>query len=206
MARTPVRKPKKDAVQDKRIAKLERQFPTVNEVVNNAGSLLYDDTTSGHVYSLLPSALDNEKVEFRGYSMRNLSTKDPNTAQDVRFRIILCLYKCTADYSSAGSPTYTPPVINDILNGNGDKTLANYNPDTRSRVRIISDRTYVTDSTITNTMVSQSKMYKRSIQFMPLVDKAFVTRPFLVIVSGDTSSSKKLTLAHDIDLHTRQAP
>lgn len=206
MVNKPRGKSSKDASQDKRIAKLERQFPTVNEVVNSAASLQYDDTTQGHVYSLLPASLNDEKVEFRGFNLRTLSTKDPPDNSVVRYRILMLLYKCTADYSSAGSPTFTPPVINDILNDNSDKTLANYNPDNSNRIRMIHDRVYSADGNITNIARAVSRKYKRSISFMPLVDKAFVMRPFLVVVAADTSTTNKVTVAYDCDLHTRQAP
>lgn len=206
MVNKPRGKSSKDASQDKRIAKLERQFPTVNEVVNSAASLQYDDTTQGHVYSLLPASLNDEKVEFRGFSLRTLSTNSSTDKSVCRYRVLMLLYKCTADYTSAGSPTFTQPVINDILNDNGDKTLANYNPDNTNRVRMIHDRVYSGQGDITNIARTVSRKYKRSISFMPLVDKAFVMRPFLIVVSADTSSTNKITVAYDCDLHTRQAP
>ncbi len=206
VAKSKPRATRKDKTQDKRIAKLERQFPTVNEVVNNEASLLYNDTVSSHMYSLLPAALNDEKVEFRGYSMRNVCAQNFSTNTAVRYRSILFLYKCTADYSSAGSPTFASPVLRDILNDNTDATIANYNPDNKSRIRILSDRTNST-TTINGSYFNRvSKMYKKSIQFMPLVDKAFITRPFLLVVATNTSAANTLTISHDIDLMTRQAP
>lgn len=117
----------------------------------------------------------------------------------------MLIYKCTADYSGA-SPAYTAPLVNDILNSNTDKTLANYNPDNSSRIRVIFDRTINTNYRELNTSVFNNRMYKKSIQFMPLVDKAFVLRPFLLVVSADTDGTNKLTVAHDTDLMTRQLP
>jgi hypothetical protein len=193
-----------DKSQNKRIAKLERQFPTVRQVINNQNSLLFNDTTQSRIYDLLPTALNSEKVDLRGYRMRFLSSKDPPDNSVVRFRYILFLYKCTADYS--GAATYDPPLVNDILNDNGDKTLANYNPDNASRIRVLHDRQYVSDQMVTNHVGSISKMYKKSIQFMPLIDKAFVLRPFLLVVSADTTATNKVTLAQDIDLMVSQMP
>jgi len=193
-----------DKSQNKRIAKLERQFPTVRQVINNQNSLLFNDTTSSHVYDLLPSSLNTEKVDLRGYRFRFLSTKDPADNSAIRFRYIMLIYKCTADYS--GAATYIQPTVNDILNDNSDKTLANYNPDNASRIRVLHDRTYVSDQMVTNHQGSHSKTYKKSIQFMPLADKAFVLRPFLIVVSGDTGATNKVTLAQDVDLMVNQMP
>ena len=150
MVNKPRAKTQKDKTQDKRIAKLERQFPTVNEVVNSQASLQYTDTVQSHIYSLLPAALDSEKVELRGYRSRinilqGLTGAGGDPPAVCKLRCVMLIYKCTADYSSAGSPTYTAPLVNDIFNSNSDKTLANYNPDNESRMRILFDRTINTN-------------------------------------------------------------
>ncbi len=210
MVNKPRAKTQKDKTQDKRIAKLERQFPTVNEVVNSAASLEYTDTTQSHVYSLLPASLDSEKVELRGYRSRinilqQLTAPGGDPPATAKVRCVMLIYKCTADYSGA-SPAYTAPLVNDIFNSNGDKTLANYNPDNESRMRILYDRTINTNYRELNTLIVNFRNYKKTISMMPLVDKAFVLRPFLVVVSADTTSVIKATVAHDTDLLTRQMP
>ncbi len=212
MVSKPRTKTKVDKSQDRRIAKLERQFPSVNEVVNSQASLQYTDTTQSHIYSLLPAALDSEKVELRGYRSRinvlqGLSASGEDPPGKAKVRCVMLIYKCNADYATAGSPTYTAPLVNDIFNSNGDKTLANYNPDNQSRMRIIFDRTINTNFRELNTLIVNFKNYKKSISFMPLTDKAFVLRPFLIVVSADTlAGSPTATVAHDTDLLTRQMP
>ncbi len=198
------RKSRVDKSQNKRIAKLERQFPTVKQVINNQNSLLYTDAVQSRMTALVPAALDNEKVDIRGIRMRFLSTQDPATGAGVGFRMILFIYKCTVD--TTGAATYTQPVVNDILNDNGDKTLANYNPDNASRIRVLHDRQYMTTGETLNSFGSVSKNYKKPIQLLPLIDKAFVLRPFLLVVARDTTATKKITVASDIDLMTNQMP
>lgn len=192
-----------DKSQNKRIAKLERQFPTVRQVINNQNSLLYTDAVQSHVYDLLPTSLDSEKVDLRGIRMRFLSTVPAETV-GIGFRLILLIYKCTVNQS--GSPTYTAPLVDDILNDNNDKTLANYNPDNSSRIRVLHDRQYATISGTLNLFGSISKNYKKTIQFMPLSDKAFVLRPFLIVVARDTTATKTLTVGVDTDLMVNQMP
>lgn len=210
MVSKPRVKNQKDKMQDKRIAKLERQFPTINAVVNSSASLEYTDTVQSHVYSLLPATFDDEKVELRGYRSRinilqGLTAPGGDPPATAKLRCVMLIYKCTADYSG-GTPTYTAPLPNDIFNSNSDKTLANYNPDNESRMRIIFDRTLNTNIRDLNTLIVNFKNYKKLISFMPLVDKAFVLRPFLVVVSADTTSTIKATVAHDTDLLVRQMP
>ena len=210
MVSKPRVKTKVDKMQDKRIAKLERQFPSVNEIVNSSASLQYTDAVQSHVYNLLPAALDSEKVELRGYRSRinilqGLTAPGGDPPATAKLRCVMLIYKCTADYSGA-SPAYTAPLVNDIFNTNTDKTLANYNPDNESRMRIIFDRTINTNFRELNTLIVNFRNYKKTISFMPLVDKAFVLRPFLVVVSADTTANVKATVAHDTDLLTRQMP
>lgn len=210
MVSKPRVKNQKDKIQDKRIAKLERQFPSVNEVANSSASLEYTDTVQSHVYSLLPSALDSQKVELRGYSSRininqGLTAPGGDPPATAKLRCVMLIYKCTADYSGA-SPSYTAPLPNDIFNSNTDKTLANYNPDNVSRMRIMFDRTINTNIRDLNTLVVNFKNYKKTVSFMPLVDKAFVLRPFLIVVASGTTSTIKATVAHDTDILTRQMP
>lgn len=200
----PNTKRRVDKSQNKRIAKLERQFPTVRQVINNQNSLQYTDAVQSHVYDLLPTALDSEKVDLRGIRMRFLSTVAAENV-GIGFRLILLIYKCTVNNSS-GPSTYTAPLVDDILNDNGDKTLANYNPDNASRIRVLHDRQYGTISGTLNLFGSISKNYKKTIQFMPLSDKAFVLRPFLIVVARDTTSSKTITVGVDTDLMVNQMP
>ena len=187
MVSKPRVKTQVDKNQDKIIAKLERQFPSVNQIVNSSASLQYTDAVQSHVYSLLPAALDSEKVELRGYRSRinvlqGLTAPGGDPPAVAKLRMVMLIYKCTADYSG-GTPTYTAPLPNDIFNSNTDKTLANYNPDNESRMRIIFDRTVNTNFRELNTLVVNFKNYKKTLSFQPLVDKAFVMRPFLVVVA-----------------------
>lgn len=205
---------KKDHLQDKRIAKLERQFPTVKEVINNTGSQTF--TTSGgtpvtsHVYDLLPSALNDEKIEFLGYRFRGnvkyaSATSGGTPPGDAICRYIMLMYKCTVDYSGA-SPSVTSPTLLDILNDNSDVTQANYNPDNRNRMRIIFDKRVVTNQIQENYILAQSRNYKKSVSLMPTIDKAFVLRPFLLVMTNNVSGTNLQQVSQDIDLFTRQNP
>lgn len=209
VAKSKPRSTNKDKMQDKRIAKLERQFPTVAEVVNNAGSTNFTNTTQSHIYSLLPALLNGEKVEFTGYNFRQLISAPSSTAGGTPpglsvVRMIMVLYKCTVDYSGT-TPAITPPVLLDILNDNGDTTQANYNPDNRNRMRILFDRTVSQSQVLINQVQVLSRKYKRSISLMPTVDRAFVHRPFLLITTAHIGSDT-VQVSHDIDLQTRQLP
>jgi hypothetical protein len=201
------RKTKTDNIQDKRIAKLERQFPTINKVISNFNSKLFNDTTTSSVVRLTDSGLDNEKVDLRGYKLRTISTKDPPDNSVVRYRVMLFIYKCNVD-NSTGAATITEPVVNDILNHTiySDLTMAHLNPDNLSRIRVMYDRVHCSDQMITNIVDVHSQSYKKVVSFMPLIDKAFVLRPFVMVVSGDTSATNKTTVATYIDLLTKQLP
>lgn len=212
MVSKPRRTNKKDSQQDKRIAKLERQFPTVKEVVNNKASVTLTDTTKSKVYSLLPDALNNEKVEFTGYDYKGFIRYTSGTGSTVAppnshatYRVIMLLYKCNVDPS--GSTVHpTAPVIEDILNDNADGTLANYNAQNTRRMRVIFDKRGTTSDINLNYLLQQSRKYKRSISFMPTVDRAFVMRPYLVVVGNYITDTTTFYIEHDIDIHTRQNP
>ena len=193
--------------QAKRIAKLERQFPLVREVINNQGNNAFTSTTTSHIFSLLPALLNDEKVELTGYNFRQNITAPSSTAGaappgNTVVRMIMVLYKCSVDYSGA-SPSVTAPVLLDILNDNAVTTLANYNANNRNRMRILFDKTLSQTQIQANQVQRISRSYKRSISLMPTVDRAFVHRPFLLVTTLGIGASETVTVTHDIDLQTR---
>jgi len=204
MVSKPRVKTQVDKSQDKRIAKLERQFPTVNEVVAVSVAKTFNAATTDDVTALMPVALNDEKIEFRGFSLRGRqSFPTTGNGQDVNARYIVLLYKCTADYSGA-TAAYTAPTISDILRSSDPNS--NYNPDNTNRMRILYDSTRQFNTYNDNYPIEYRKMYKRSISLMPLVDKAFVMRPFLVQTVFGTADQKTLVTSINVDTMTRQAP
>jgi hypothetical protein len=103
MVSKPRVKTQKDKMQDKRIAKLERQFPTVNEVVSTSIATTFNDVTVSKLSKLLPTALDDEKIEFRGFNLRRriVLPSGATSGKTLQTRLIVFMYKCTADYSTA---------------------------------------------------------------------------------------------------------
>jgi len=206
MAKKPAKKV--DQQQNKRIAKLERQFPTVNETVNlNVNSSLTGAIPST-ITALVPTALDSEKVEFRGFSLRaqlsnSVGSSSPN---NLVYRVIVLMYKCTAVYGAAGAASYTEPQITDILqSGTANSPLANFNPDNSSRMRVLYDSQSVTDITRATNLFTKKRLYKKSITQQALVDKAFVMRPFVLFVSNMTGTDT-ITVVSNIHTYTRQLP
>lgn len=209
MARKPVRKNEIDKSQNKRIAKLERQFPSVNEVVNLSLTSTLTGAIPNTIGALVPTALDTEKVEFRGFSLRTQWTNslNPPAPNNLVYRVIVLQYKCTAVYGAGGTAaTYTEPTINDILqSGSANFPLANYNPDNSSRMRILYDSQQVTDVNRFTNLFSKKKLYKKSITQHSLVDKAFVMRPFVVFLSN-MAGTDTITVEANIHTYTRQMP
>lgn len=205
MVSKPRVKTQVDKRQDKRIAKLERQFPTVNEVVAASVSHTLNTTSPDNVAALVPLALNDEKVEFRGFSLRGREAlTTAGSGNELNTRYIVLLYKCTADYSTAGSPAYIAPLITDILNSSDPNS--NYNADNTNRMRILYDTTRQHNTNNDNYTLEHRRMYKRSISLMPLTDKAFVMRPFLVQTSFGTAAAKTIATSFNVDIMTRQAP
>ncbi|AXH78605.1 MAG: hypothetical protein [Circular genetic element sp.] len=202
-------KTKVDASQNKRLAKLERNFPLVNETVSLNVSDSLTGTIPSKLVKLVPTDLDSEKIEFRGFSLRaqignNIAATDPN---NLVYRVIILQYKCTAVYAAAGA-TYTEPLISDILEpGAANTPLANYNQDNSSRMRVLYDSQSSTDITRGTNLFQRKRMYKKAITQQPLVDKAFVMRPFVLFCSNMAGAgSDAVSVAANIQTYTRQLP
>jgi hypothetical protein len=207
-SRGPKKATSKDVQQDKRLRRLERSTPLIKTVINSQSTQAFDGSNNFHIFRLLPSGLDDQKVELAGYNFRCLSAQSTTYALNGSsvVRAIFFIYKCTVDNS--GTPSVIQPLITDLLNDNADYCNSNYNPDNKSRIRVLFDKRVTHKTTSYNELIQQTKKYKKSILFMPLTDKAFVYRPFLVIMSTNPGNGIPYdnNINHDMDLMTLQLP
>lgn len=203
MVSKPRVKTQKDKKQDQRIAKLERQFPTVNEVVSTSIATTFTDTVVSKLSKLLPVALDDEKVEFRGFNLRRriVLTTGATNGKNLQTRLIIFMYKCTADYSGA-SPVYIVPAITDIVVS--ADPLSHLNQDNLNRMKILYDNTVSYNALSDIFQDNRSRMYKKTVSLMPITDKAFVWRLFVLELGFGTTATETAASSMDINILTRQ--
>ena len=204
MARKARPKSAVDKQQQKDINLLKRLIPTQREIVETANSSTPVNT--GTINRLYPSTLDSEKIFLSGIDFRGTGRLDPSGTTPVFVRIILFIYKCDVVTGAVVDPTPS-----DILEMNhGINGLQNVN--NSSRIRVLYDTTYSLQPPGSGDLSQRRqfrKFFKNQIKCMAITDKAFVHRPFSLVVgaTNNTNVSPLSTLQdYNCNLHTVQMP
>ena len=204
MARKARPKSAVDKQQQKDINLLKRLIPTQREIVETANSSTPVNT--GVINRLYPSTLDSEKIFLSGIDFRGSSILTTGATEPVFVRILLFIYKC-----DVVSGAVVDPQASDILEMNhGTNGLQNVN--NGSRIRMLYDTTMSlqpTGSGDTSQRRQFRKFFKNQIKCMAITDKAFVHRPYSLVVgaANNTHVSPLQTLQdYNCNLHTVQMP
>lgn len=204
MARKPRPRSAVDKQQQKDINLLKRLIPTQRNVVETA--VTQTPVNTGTINRMYPSTLDDEKIFLSGIDFRGSSLLDATQTAAVFVRVMLFIYKCDVTAGAVVNPTPS-----DILEMNhGINGLIN--PNNSSRIRVLYDTTYNLQPPGSGDLSQRRqfrKFFKNQIKCLAVNDKAFVMRPFSLIV-GATNHTNVSPLGTQTDynanLHTVQMP